>query len=292
MFTNFPWRDKDWFTEQFIYSGKSIKVLSEELNLDWSSIERWRKIHDLPRHTAKNEIIEKFGEAVWTNIASRKSKRYSVSNKRKAELTLTNRTYEDIYGEQKASIIKKKISNTNKNVLRTLEFKNNLSNIQTGSENSNWKAGFYSNIPYKNVDSNKVKAFILNSWNRYIVIEKDFTCADCGIKSFNCNGHHIISFTLIFDIICNYLNINNMLSTSSVIKELHLFHKENSELIYECLCIDCHRKIHRQENLVKRSVQENQLLYLLKKYISNPEPSLIQYEEGAETIEITIVQSE
>jgi len=30
----------------------------------------------------------------------------------------------------------------------------------------------------------------------------------------------------------------------------------------------------------------------MKKYISNPEPSLIQHEEGAETIEITIVQSE
>ncbi|KHF27194.1 hypothetical protein LR68_04001 [Anoxybacillus sp. BCO1] len=43
-----PWRDKGWFTEQFIYIGKSIHELSIELGMDWSSLERWRQIHGLP----------------------------------------------------------------------------------------------------------------------------------------------------------------------------------------------------------------------------------------------------
>ena len=62
---NTPWRDKEWFTKQFIYIGKSIHELSIELGMDWSSLERWRQIHGLPKHSEKEKIIEEYGLDVF-----------------------------------------------------------------------------------------------------------------------------------------------------------------------------------------------------------------------------------
>ncbi|MGG3957184.1 hypothetical protein ABEV15_11375 [Bhargavaea massiliensis] len=65
---NTPWRDKEWFTKQFIYIGKSIHELSIELGMDWSSLERWRQIHGLPKHSEKEKIIEEYGLDVFENV--------------------------------------------------------------------------------------------------------------------------------------------------------------------------------------------------------------------------------
>lgn len=296
-----PWRDKGWFTEQFIYIGKSIRELSIELGMDWSSLERWRQIHGLPRHSERERIIAEYGLDVFENIVKRKKERYSISNKRKAEIMYKGKSYEDIYGKEKAQEIKNKISASNKNVKRSEEFKENLSKKQRGKNNSNWKGGFYSSQVYKHIDRLSVKEYVLDTWNRYIVIEKDYTCECCGIRSITCNGHHLLSFTKIFDAICFYLDKRNCLDTLSVISEMHKFHKENFSKIYKCLCSACHRNIHRQENYYMRIQEENRLIHLLEPYFSNPEPSLKEesamytaffFKEGAETIEITLSRSE
>jgi hypothetical protein len=251
------------------------------LNIDWSSLERWRKIHRFPKHSEKEKIIQIFGLEVWNNIVARKKQRYSVSNKKKAEIMYKNKRYEEIHGEEKALEIKQKISAANRNSKRSVQFKKNLSIAQQGWKNSNWKGGFYSLHVYNEIDRIYVKQYVLDTWNRYIVIERNYTCEHCGKQTITCNGHHILSFTKIFEAICFYLNQANQLNTMSVIKEMHNFHKQNYEKIYKCLCPSCHQNIHKQDSYAIRIQEENQLLYLLKPYFPNPEPSL-EFGEGAE----------
>jgi hypothetical protein len=269
-----PWRDKEWFISQFIYEGKSINELSKEWGLDWSSVDRWRQIHGLPKHSEKEKIIQWYGIEIWNNIVERKKYRYSVANKRKAEIMYKNKRYEEIHGVEKAQKIKNKISLSNKNVKRSTSFKENLSARQKGRKNSNWKGGFYSSHVYKEVDRIYVKQYVLDTWNKHIVIERDYTCESCGKKTIACNGHHVLSFTKIFDAICFYLSQVNQLNTMSVITQMHIFHKQHHDKIYKCLCPSCHQHIHKQDNFAIRNWEENQLLYLLEPYFSNPEPSL------------------
>lgn len=268
-----PWRNKDWFIEQFIYLWKSIHELCIELEMDWSSLERWRQIHDIPKHSEKERIIEEYGIEVYENIVQRKKKRYSISNKRKADEMYKGKRYEEIYGEGKAQEVKNKISIANKNAKRSESFKENLSNRQKGRNNSNWKGGFYSTHAYPEINRLSVKEYVLDTWNRQIVIEKDYTCEACGVRTFACNGHHVLSFTKIFEAICFFLSKQNRLDTLSVITEMHQFHKRHFSQIYRCLCLPCHQDIHKQQNHTIRINEEKKLFYLLEPYFSNPEPS-------------------
>ncbi|KYD29347.1 hypothetical protein B4113_2158 [Geobacillus sp. B4113_201601] len=284
-----PWRDKEWFVKEFIYNGKSIHELSCELGLNWSSVERWRQVHGLPKHSDKEKIIKQYGLEVWTNIM--KKERYSASNRRNAE-KIKGKSYEEIYGSNKATEIKNRISFANRGIKRSKVFRGNLSDRQKGHKNSNWKGGFYSGNAYKEIDRVYIKEYVLDTWNKYFIMEKNYTCESCGITTITCNGHHILSFTKIFEAVCFYLGKRNQLNTLSVIKEMHLFHKRNYRQIYKCLCPSCHRNIHKQQNYQVRVNEENQLIHLLTPYFSDPEPSLRRqevapFEEGAETIEIT-----
>lgn len=60
-----------------------------------------------------------------------------------------------------------------------------------------------------------------------------------------------------------------------------MYKNKRYEKIYKCLCPSCHQNIHKQDSYAIRIQEENQLLYLLKPYFPNPEPSL-EFGEGAE----------
>ncbi|MFC3884364.1 hypothetical protein ACFOU2_12990 [Bacillus songklensis] len=59
MLTDTPWRNRIWFLNEFIYSGKSINELAKELDMDWSSLERLinllRKYNPNPEPSLNNK---------------------------------------------------------------------------------------------------------------------------------------------------------------------------------------------------------------------------------------------
>lgn len=256
------YQSKQWFEEQFIYQGKSMNELCTELGMDWTSVDRWREIHSIPRHSNKDAIITTYGQAVYDNIKKRKSDRYKKSNARKRE-QLKGKTLEEIHGEEKAQEIKKKMSKANKGRVISEEVRRKASERQKGENNTNWKGGVYSSTTYLEVDRIYVYEHVGQTWNRYIVIEKDYTCERCGTVSLDCNGHHKLPFSRIFEGACKQAESEGDATTMNVLLKMHRFHKAYHREIYECLCSECHRQEHRQESLLHRIKEEKNLEHLL-----------------------------
>lgn len=278
-----PYQDREWFEEQFIFQGKSISKIARELGMDWTSIDAWRSKHGLPRHLDRDQLLADYGEDVADNIRQHRSSVYAASNKVNWA-NKSGKTLEELYGPEIARERVEKMRKSLKGIKRTEAFKSNLSMIRRGVSNPNFGGGFFSGL-YPDVDRAAIAGYVAACFNKRAVFERNFTCAECGVQSIsNMHGHHLLPFSLIFGAVCMYAEQNDCLTTLWVLNEMFRFHDQHLDVLYCCLCEQCHRDIHRRDNDVRRKRDRASLMMLLDTYMVNPEPSL-SHQEGAETIE-------